>query len=498
MDDLKELKSKAINGSLWGILERFSLQIIQFVVGVILARLLGPKEFGLIAVTMVFSGIIQAITDAGFEKTLIYQKEIRSIQISTIFYVNFFLGMLMTIIFLTLAPFIASFFKDQQLIPILRVVSIGIIISALAQTQRTLLMRDLKFKKLSFTQVLSSLISGIMGVVLAYNGYGVWALVYAGLISQFISMVSFWIKSAWYPKLEFSYSSIKGMIPYGSKILFASVLYYFNTQFNNMVVGRNNNKTDLGLFNRGSKLPELVTSTIQGIIGKMAFPVFSKLQDDNNQLIRFFKKTLGVTAFVMFPFLIIIFNCSTNLTILLFTEKWSGSIIFLEFFCIIRLFDPLISIYREAILAKGNASLLFNILLFISITNAILILVLIKYGLLYLMIGSLVSVIIQFGIYVHFVSIKMEVKMTKQISWIAPYFLIFIITTLLVKVGSYLMLNLHLNLLLDLIWKVISILLIYILLAIQFKLDEVKLLIETTLKLKKIGLDFLKIKVALT
>lgn len=494
MEDLQALKAKAINGSLWGILEKFSLQIVQFIVGVILARLLGPKDFGLIAITLIFTGIIQAITDAGFEKTLIFQKEIRSIQISTIFYVNILLGVLMTIILFITAPYIAIFFKDQMLGSILRVVSIGIIVSALAQTQRTLLMRDLKFKKLSYTQILSSLMAGITGVVFAYNGFGVWSLVYSGLISQFVSMLSFWIKSAWYPKIEFSYKSINGMIPYGGKILLASILYYFNMQFNNMVVGRNNNKEELGLFNRGSKLPELVTSTIQGIIGKMAFPVFSKLQDNNKQLTNVLKKTLSVTAFFLFPFLIMMFTCSKNLTILLFTEKWSGSIVFLEYFCIIRLFDPFISIYREAILAKGNAGLLFKILLFVSIFNAILILVLIKFGLIYLLMGTLASIIFQYVIYMYFFSVQLQVKITEQIGWLMPHFIIFIITTLLVKLQNYFLINLHLSLLVDLICKIVSIVFIYTFLSIQFKLNEVKLVVETTIKLKKMAMGFLKLK----
>lgn len=498
MEDLQALKSKAIKGSLWGILERFSIQIIQFVVGIILARILGPKEFGLNAITVVFSGVIQAIVDAGFEKAIIYQKDIRNIQINTIFYVNLLIGLFMTTILFTAAPFIAHYFNDQVLSSLLRAVSIGILIGAFGQTQRTLLLRDLNFKKLSYTQILSTLTGGIAGVVLACNGFGVWALVYSILISQTISLISYWIKADWYPQLQFSFNSIKQMVPYGSKILMSSILFYFNLQFINLVVGRNFNKEQFGLFNRGAKLPELITATIQGFIIKMAFPVFSKLQDDNIQLTNVFKKALCATAFFLFPFLIIIYTCSRDLTILLFTEKWSGSIVFLEWFCFIRLFDPLIGIYKEAILAKGKASLLFRIFLFVAILNTILILILVKFGLIYLLIGCLASMVVQYIIYMYFFSVNFNVKIVRQIGWLMPYLVIFVSTILCIKLEHFYLKNYHLNLIMDLFLKVISIVLIYIFLSVQFKIDEVKLILETSSKFRKRILHFIKLKIALS
>lgn len=497
MDDLQVLKSKAINGSLWGILERFSIQIIQFIVGIILARILGPKEFGLNAITVVFAGVIQAIIDAGFEKSIIYQKEIRSIQISTIFYVNLLLGLLMTSILFIAAPFIAIFFKEEMLTPILRVVSAGIVISALGQTQRTLLLRDLKFKKLSYTQILSTLTGGTAGVILACNGFGVWSLVYSILISQTISLIIYWIKAGWYPQWQFSFKSIKVMMPYGSKILMTSILYYFNLQFINVIVGRNYNTVQFGLFNRGAKLPELITATIQGIIVKMAFPVFSKLQDDNIKLTYVFKKALTVTAFFLFPLIIIVFTCSKNLTILLFTEKWSGSIVFLELFCIIRLFDPIIGIYKETLLAKGKASLLFRIFLFIAVLNALLILVLINFGLINLLIGCLGSMVIQYIIYMHFISLQLDVKISTQFGWLLPYLIIFVSTILLLKLENIYFISLHLSLIFDLCWKVVSIVFIYIFLAFQCKINEVRFLLESVKKIKKDVVNFIKIKMAL-
>ena len=244
-------------------------------------------------------------------------------------------------------------------------------------------------------------------------------------------------------------------------------------------------------------MPELITATIQGIIVKMAFPVFSKLQDDNIKLTYVFKKALTVTAFFLFPLIIIVFTCSKNLTILLFTEKWSGSIVFLELFCIIRLFDPIIGIYKETLLAKGKASLLFRIFLFIAVLNALLILVLINFGLINLLIGCLGSMVIQYIIYMHFISLQLDVKISTQFGWLLPYLIIFVSTILLLKLENIYFISLHLSLIFDLCWKVVSIVFIYIFLAFQCKINEVRFLLESVKKIKKDLVNFIKIKMAL-
>ncbi|HMI63380.1 MAG TPA: oligosaccharide flippase family protein, partial [Puia sp.] len=182
--DLQMLRSKAMNGSAWAILEKFSLQIVQFIVSVVLARLLEPRDYGLIAITAIFTGISGAITDGGFEKTLIRETDVSPLQVNSVFYMNAGLGVVMMAVLSLSAPALAAFFNEPALIPILRVVSIGLFINALGQVQRVLLMRELHFKKISVAQIFSSLTGGVVGIIMAYSGFGVWALVWSGLASQ--------------------------------------------------------------------------------------------------------------------------------------------------------------------------------------------------------------------------------------------------------------------------------------------------------------------------
>jgi teichuronic acid exporter len=225
MSDIQVLKSKAISGSIWSLIETFSVQIVQFVVGIILARLLEPKDYGLIALTGIFTSISSAITDGGFEKTLIQKKDLLPVQISTVFYINALMGAFMTALLILTAPFITDFFSAPGLTPVLYIISLGIFLNSLVQTQQTLLLKELHFKKISYIKIATSIIGGVTGLILAYKGFGVWALVYSSLVPQIFRVFFFWIGSSWYPQIKFSYSSVKTLIPYGLNILGSSIFF---------------------------------------------------------------------------------------------------------------------------------------------------------------------------------------------------------------------------------------------------------------------------------
>ena len=349
--DTENLKYRALSGSIWTLLETFSTQIVQFIVSVILARLLGPKDYGLIALTGIFTAISVAITDAGFEKTLIQKKDLTSLQTTTIFYINVLLGLLITLIFIALAPFIAVFFNEPKLTLVLQVVSIGILITAFGQTQQALLIKELQLKKIFYAKIASSLTSAFIGLILAYNSFGVWALVYSGLSFQVVNVLFFWIQATWYPQFKFSITSVKTMIPYGMNILGSSIFFFLNQQFNNFIVGKFYTKIQLGLFNRGNKFPDLIVGIIQSVVLKMSLPLFAKLQTDPERLREIVKKTDKIIAFVSFPLLILLLVKAEDITIFLFSEKWRGSIVFLQLFCVVKLFEPFITVQRELLLS---------------------------------------------------------------------------------------------------------------------------------------------------
>lgn len=493
MVNLQEIKEKAIKGSLWSILEKFSLQIIQFVVSVILARLLEPKDYGLIAITLIFTSISAAITDGGFEKTIIQKRNLTPIQINTIFYISVGLGIILSSLVFFSASVISEFFKEAELIHILKFVSLGIFLNALGQIQSTLLRKDLNFKKLSSIQVFSSFASGISGIWMAYMGYGIWSLVFSMLLSQLITTSCYWVNSKWYPKLMFSFYSIKSVMPFGLNVLFSSILFFFAQQFNSLVVGKFHSKADLGLFNRGSKFPELATGVIEAVILKMSFPLFSKLQDDENELQKLLEKTVKLIAFVSFPILTLLFLVANEITIILFTTKWLGSVIFLKCFCFIKVLNPFVAVYREIILAKGHATLLTKILVFTTIVEVGLILSLIQFGLLFVVVGSLISVIIQFVTYAYILSIKLDVKWQNNIKWILPYFLISIFTALIILASEVLFATFQYSTILTLVTKLILGVFLFLVTYYFFNVEGTQYIkIFNTLLRKRISNIFIK------
>ena len=475
--DSENLNSKALSGSIWSLVETFSTQIVQFIVGVILARLLGPKDYGLIALTGIFTSVSAAITDAGFEKTLVQKKDLTQIQITTIFYINIFLGLLITVVFICLAPFIAVFFSEPKLAPILQVVSTGILITAFGQTQQALLIKELQLKKISYSKIAGSIVSAVVGLILAYNGFGVWALVFSGLSYQVVNVLFFWIQATWYPQLKFSFSSVKSMTLYGMNILASSIFFFLNQQFNTFIVGKFCTKTQLGLFNRGSKFPDVVVSIIQSVVLKMSLPLFAKLQDEQDRLREAVKKTNKIIAFVSFPLLILLLIKADDITIFLFTEKWRGSIIFLQLFCVVKLFDPFITVQRELLLSQGRAKLLLKIFVATSIIEMGLIFLAIKFNILFVVVASLISRAGQYLTYITISSKRINANWFDEIKCLRPHILITAAMggiVLLIDYSLYLS-GISMPLFLKLGFELLVGFISYAFFAFKFKINEITL-----------------------
>ena len=476
MADFQDLKSKAVTASLWAIVEKFSLQIVQFVVSVILARLLEPSDYGLIALTGIFTSLSAAIIDGGFEKTLIRARTLEPIQIDSVFYVNLVLGvMLMGVLWVTAVP-IAQFFHEPGLAPVLRIVSITLPLSAFTCVQRVLLMKELRFKKISLAQMASSTAGGIVGITMALTGYGVWALVGSLITVQVVTIVIFWAKSDWYPKFRFSFSSIRDMLPYGTRIMFMSILFFLMLQFNTFIVGKLYNNTDLGYFNRGGRLPDLLVSLIQSIVLKLAFPLFAKVRDERDQLEEVLRRTTQLVAFICFPLLALMYVNAFDITLVLFTAKWTPSVIYLELFCFITLMEPFVAIYRELILAKGHAKLMMRIFLLTSAGEIALVLFLARYGIMYVVIASIISKTAQYLVYLAFSSRITTISWKNDLRWITPYLLISVVMGLLVKSIGLGLAHTHLPAVVVLIIKLTAGIVLFAVMAWSFKLREIEML----------------------
>jgi len=476
MADFQDLKSKAVTASLWAIVEKFSLQIVQFVVSIVLARLLEPRDYGLIALTGIFTALSAAIIDGGFEKTLIRAKTLEPIQIDSVFYVNLILGFLLMAILWTSAGAIGVFFHESGLPPVLRIVSITLPLSGFTCTQRVLLMKELRFKKISLAQMASSSLAGIVGIVMALKGAGVWALVGSMLVGQLVTVGIFWTKSEWYPRLRFSFSSIRDMLPYGTSVMFVSLLFFLMLQFNTFIVGKLYNNTELGYFNRGGRFPDLLVSLIQAVVLKLAFPLFAKVRDEKAQLEEVLRRTIQLVAFICFPLLALLFVNAFDITFVLLSAKWAPSVIFLELFCFITLLEPFVVVYRELILAKGLARLMMRIFVLTSAGEIALVLLLAHFGILYVIVASIISKTVQYIVYLGFSSRVSGISWKHDLSWIAPYFFISAATGVLVKGLGLLLEQTSMPTMVNLIIKLVAGALIYVLLCWVFRLRELEML----------------------
>jgi teichuronic acid exporter len=485
-----ELKSQAVSGSIWALLEKFSVQIMQFIVAVVLTRLLDPKDFGLIVLATIFSGISYAISDGGFEKTLIQKKVILPIQIDTIFYLNAILGALLTLVLYFVSPFIAGFFDEPNLTPVLRVISVGIFLNALSQVQRTLLMKELKFKKLSIGSIISSVGGGIVGITLAVLGYGVWALVYSALTAQFLVLLVFWIKSSWYPSPRFSFDSIKVMLPFGLNVLFSSILFYFIQQFSNFIIGKFFSGRDLGFVNRGSKTPEMITNVLHSVVLKISFPLFAKAQHDEELFNKLLKRLVQTIAFFSFPLLFFLFVNAKDIVVLLFTSKWLGSVVFLQIFCIVKIFDPLVTLFREVILAKGEAKLISKTIAITSALEVLLILAGVLIGLHYVIVALAISMAFQYGLYLIILGRRININPLIQVKWIIPYLFLSTLAALSCWLFDYFFKSMELSIIIGLTLKFFISVFTYVVGLFVLQINE-----SSYFRLKDNGLLKLKFKI---
>jgi O-antigen/teichoic acid export membrane protein len=289
---------------------------------------------------------------------------------------------------------------------------------------------------------------------------------------QFVIVTLFWIRSDWYPRAMFSLSSIRPMWRYGSNVLLTSILFFAMMQFNSFIIGKLFPKSDLGLFNRGGRLPDFIISLIQSIILKMAFPFFVKVQDHREQFEQIVKKTVRATAFISLPLLALLLVNAHDITIVLFTAKWSGSIIFLELFCLSAIFDPFVSIYRELILAKGKARLFLHVYITTSLAEIIAVLLLAHYGILYIVWATIVGKAVQYftcmGVAAHHTGIPWQ----RQLKWLGPYILLSVITGVIIKTLDYPLQVSGLSTLVILLFKLGIGTSVYLLMAWLAKLEE--------------------------
>lgn len=353
------LKHKATAGVFWITAQRFSQILVNFVSGIVLARLLSPEDYGLIGMLSIFMLIAGTFIDGGFGFAIIQKKRPTQEDYSTVFFWNLGLAIVLYLILFVCAPAIASFYHVPLLSKVLRVSGIVLIINALRAIHENMLNKQFQFRKLAITSVSSSLISLVLTIWLAYKGFGVWALVAQNLILQTIPMIVYWLTNNWVPKLMFSLKSFKELFSFGFYMLMNSLMATIVNNIQGLLIGRLYNPALMGYYSKAHSTETLASTTISQAVTQVTFPLYSELQDQLGRLKAVIKKMTTTMAFVCFPMLFILILVAKPLFVLLYSAKWLESVPYFQLLCISGLAASLASINTQPIVAIGKSKLMF-------------------------------------------------------------------------------------------------------------------------------------------
>lgn len=414
------MNDKATKGLFWSALERFSVQGSQFVLGLIIARFVMPEDFGLMAMISIFMFIAQAFVDSGFGNALIQKKNRTAIDYSTIFYFNIAISLLLYLILFVTAPLIGDFYCQPLLSEVTRWVGLNIILSAFTIVQRSKLSIELNFKLLAKASLSAVVVSGIAGVAMAYNGYGVWALVTQTLLNNFIFSVSLCYVAKWRPIWAFSTDSFKQMFSFGSKLLVAQFLNTIHLNLYGLVIGHWYSATDTGYYNRAYTIAQRPITSITQIFTRVLYPIQCEHQDDDNWLIKEFPRYLRALCYVVSPLSICMVVLAKPLILVILTEKWAKCVPLISILCIGYLWDPVTALNRNMIQAKGFSGLYLKMELVKKAIAIILLIVTFPLGLKWLCWGIVVNNIIDICILAVYTKKIIRISVIEQLKCTMP------------------------------------------------------------------------------
>ncbi|OEY73971.1 lipopolysaccharide biosynthesis protein [Salegentibacter salarius] len=373
-------RNRVFSGLVWTFSQQFGNLLIGFVVSLVLARILLPEEFGLIAMVVVLASFAEVLVDSGMTQSLIRSENLDKEDYSTVFYFNVLVSIILYLLFFLLAPLISSFYDEKSLIAITRVYCIVFIINAFSSVQQTRLTRRMDFKIQALISIPAKVVGGIIGIMLAYLGFGVWSLVWSYVSFSVVNTIQIWYYSKWIPSKIFNFTKLKKHLYFGYRLTISGVI---NKLFNNVyliVIGKFFNPTVLGFYTRAETVNQLAVSSISGALNKVTFPYFAKIQNDRVKLKKVYKDLMKMVVFIVSPILIFAGVLAEPLFIVLFTEKWLPAVPFFQILCLTGILHPIHAYNLNILKVKGRSDLYLKIAIFKKILIVIGIIIGIQFG----------------------------------------------------------------------------------------------------------------------
>ncbi len=418
------LKKKAVKGTLWSAIERFSTQGIQFIIGLILARLLTPTDYGLLGMLAIFIAISRTFIDGGFAQALIQKKNRDELDFSTTFYFNIVVSLFVYAILFFAAPLIADFYQEPLLVELTRVIGVIIIINSFSVVQIAKFSIQVDFKTQTKATLTAVVISGAIGIYMAYSGFGVWALVVQRLTMEFIKTILLWLMSKWIPAWQFSVQRFKQLFSFGSKLLLSRLLDTVFVQIYTVVIGKVFSADTLGYFTRARQFSELPSQNITGIIQRVTFPVLSEIQDNDEKLREAYKKIIIMSATLIFPLMIGLAAVAKPFVLLVLTEKWSSTVWMLQLLCFAMMWYPIHAINLNVINVKGRSDLFLKLEVIKKIITFVILVITVPMGLEAILVGQIVDSYICLFINLHYTKKVINYGFLQQMRDLLPILLL--------------------------------------------------------------------------
>lgn len=476
------LKQQTISGIFWASIQKFGTLGISFISNIILARLLTPDDYGCIGLLAIFIVVAEVFINGGFATALIQKNNSTHEDYCTVFYWNIFVSFLFYIILFYTAPVVAAYYNISLLSSVLRIQGLILFTNALSIVQLNILRKQLQFKKMSIIQFMSVVISVIIGILLAYNGWGVWSLVIQQLLNSSITSLFLWINSQWKPDLTFSISSFKELFKYGSFLLLSDLLNSICDNIQGLIIGRKYSSCDMGYYTQAKKLETVPAQSISYVVNIVTLPVFAKLQENQHQLYIAVRKSIRLINYLNIPLMVLLILVSEPLIILLFSDKWVESIPFFRILCLSGIINCSQSINYQVVCAVGRSRDIFKWNIIKRLMGISFILIGINWGIEGMLYGMVCNLYLSFIINALVATVSTGYSLCQQIKDLCPIILLSTISALITNV---IIQDLTLNIIIDLLLNIlvyISLFIIFSKLINRIELIEYMNIISTVKK----------------
>lgn len=421
------LKQKTVKGVLWSTLERFSVQGVQFVIMIVMARLLTPHDYGLIGMLAIFLAVAQSLIDSGFSQALIRKQNRTEVDNSTVFYFNLAVSGTLYAIFFITAPFVAEFYNSPELCLVMRIVCLGIIFNSLAVVQRALLTINIDFKTQAKASFISAIISGGVGISMAYAGFGVWALVCQQLINLGMNTTLLWIFSKWRPIGIYSWKSFHELFSFGSKLLASGLLETLYRNIYTIVIGKIFSASSLGHYTRAQQFSEFPSSNVTGIIQRVTYPVLCEIQDDEVRLASVYRRFLKLSAFVVFPLMIGLSAVATPFIYIAIGSQWIFCSQILQILCFSMMWYPIHAINLNLLQVSGRSDLFLRLEIIKKVTGVLVLVSTAPFGLIVMCYGQIFNSVLSLVINTYYTGKLINVGFLKQMKDLLPTILLCVV-----------------------------------------------------------------------